>query len=703
MKPDAIPDFAQRRVALDPRRSFIVQAPAGSGKTELLIQRYLKLLSAVDHAEEIVAVTFTRKAASEMRERVLQALQDAQSGKVAESPHEALTLELAAAALARDSEAGWLLADNPARLRIQTIDALCAGLTRQMPVLSRFGAQPESVEDALPLYREAAQATLALIDDDADVAGDVGRLLEHLDNNVSRIEGLIAGMLAQRDQWLRLIHLSGHKREIFEAALQHARRTALQRLHDALPAGIEAELPAVANYMFGNLGQSPFVDDENGWEFLAGAFLLKDEIAWREKLKKKEGFPAGKPGQSWKERALALFGQLDASTDFCEALAAMRALPPERYSDSQWQALGAILHLLPYAVAQLKLVFQSRRQVDFTEVAQSALQALGTEDEPTDLTLALDYRIRHLLIDEFQDTSISQYELAARLTAGWTADDGRTVFAVGDPMQSIYRFREAEVGLFLRARAEGIGDLSLHPVALMSNFRSQAGIVEWVNRAFAQIMPAKENMVSGAVPYTPSVATRDALPGNAVAVHPLFGDDGGEEARQVAELVAAVHRDDAAARVAILVRTRGQLQHIVPQLRVAGLRFRAIDIEPLGQRPVVLDLLALTRALAHPGDRTAWLAVLRAPWCGLTLTDLHVLAADGDITLWDALHDEARLAQLSDDGQRRVLRVRAVLAPGLAQRARKPLREQVAGAWYALGGPACVQQETDLEDAEAFF
>src|SRR5690606_21129808 len=102
----------------------------------------------------------------------------------------------------------------------------------------------------------------------------------------------------------------------------------------------------------------------------------------------------------------ALFAALDASAGVRPALAAMRRLPPPHYSDSQWQVLGAILRLLPLAVGQLKLVFQARRQVDFTEVAQGALHALGTEDEPTDLTFALDYRIRHLLIDEFQDTSI---------------------------------------------------------------------------------------------------------------------------------------------------------------------------------------------------------------------------------------------------------------------------------------------------------
>ena len=698
----AIPDLAQRREALDPQRSFIVQAPAGSGKTELLIQRYLLLLARVNHAEEVIAVTFTKKAAGEMRERVLQALADAQAGKRPESPHEELTLNLAAAALQRDHESGWHLIDNPAQLRIQTIDALCAGLTRQMPVLSQFGAQPDSTEDAELLYRQAAQATIALVNESGAVAADVENLLAHLDNDVARAEDLLIDMLARRDHWLRLI-LHGHERSKLESALEHARASALERMREAIPPTLSTEMRALADYVFGNLGLGSFADDVEAWAALAGAFLTADG-SWRKRLTKNEGFPAGKEAQPWKERALDLFPALDVHADARAALQEMRRVPPAQYNDSQWQVLDAILRLLPQAVGQLKLVFQSRRQVDFTEVSQRALLALGTDDVPTDLMLALDYRIHHLLIDEFQDTSISQYELVARLTAGWLPDDGRTVFVVGDPMQSIYRFREAEVGLFLRARAEGIAGVELHPIALTSNFRSQSGIVNWVNAAFARILPATENMVSGAVPYTASVPTRTALAGTAVHVHPLFDDDGLAEARRVTDIVLAARAVDPENRVAILTRTRGHLREIVPALKAAGLRFRAIDIEPLGQRPVVQDLLALTRALAHPGDRLAWFAVLRAPWCGLTLADLHALAGDkAERTLWDALRDDQCIARLSQEGRVRASRVCAALAPGLLQRRRAPLREQVAGAWFALGGPACIEYETDLEDAEVFF
>jgi ATP-dependent helicase/nuclease subunit A len=647
------PDQAARERALDVSRSFIVQAPAGSGKTELLIRRYLALLATVESPEEIVAITFTRKAAAEMRVRVLRAL----AARLAEA----------------EEPRARAIVENPQRLRIQTIDSLCASLTRQMPMLSRFGAQPESTADPSAMYLEAARATLALIESgQAQHAAAVARLeclLAHLDNDAGRVEHLLAGMLARRDHWLR--HVSD-TRVVSRAQLE----AALERLREA------ARAEAVRSYPPGKAWSA----DE--WAATAIRTLTK-EGTWR-KLKNAEADALKAAGGE--PLRLALVG--------------MSTLPPAQYSDMQWAVLESILGLLPLAVAELKLVFQSHGQVDFTEVSQGALRALGEEGEPTDLALALDYRIRHLLVDEFQDTSISQYELLARLTEGWMPGDGRTLFVVGDPMQSIYRFREAEVGKFLAARAQGIGTVALEPVSLTANFRSQAGIVDWVNDTFARLMPEREDAAAGAVPYTASVPVRAALPDAAVGVHAFFDKDVEGEAARVVDLVRAAQQDNAPASVAILVRNRTALPQVVAQLQAAGLRFRAIEIERLDERPVVQDLLALTRSIAHAGDRLAWLAVLRAPWCGLTLAGLSALCEDDERLPWDLLNDPervARLAQAAPGDEARLARVREALAAAMALRGRAPLRELVGGTWLALGGPACVQDPTDLEDAEIYL
>ena len=131
-----IADQDARLRALDANTSFIVQAPAGSGKTGLLTQRFIVLLAGVEAPEEITAITFTIKAAAEMRNRILQALERAGDDQAPDAAYEKQTWQLARKALARDKENGWHLLENPSRLRIQTIDSLCTSLARQMPVIT---------------------------------------------------------------------------------------------------------------------------------------------------------------------------------------------------------------------------------------------------------------------------------------------------------------------------------------------------------------------------------------------------------------------------------------------------------------------------------------------------------------------------------------------------------------------------------------
>ena len=246
-------DFAERKRALDPTHSFIVQAPAGSGKTGLLIQRYLKLLAHVEVPEEIVVITFTKKAVAEIRERVLAVL--SQSSKTPETEHEKLSYTLAGEVLQRDARAGWQIVNNPTRLRIQTIDSLCALLTRQMPMLSEFCFQLESTEDASDLYLEAAHATIDLVKKNNVAVQDIERLLEHLDNDVSRIEKLLSKILDQRDHWLRHIH-KGKDREGLEVALRNVRHETLKHVLNLFPESMQDEMIKLVQYAAINLKES---------------------------------------------------------------------------------------------------------------------------------------------------------------------------------------------------------------------------------------------------------------------------------------------------------------------------------------------------------------------------------------------------------------------------------------------------------------
>ena len=760
-------DSAARKQALDPRTSFIVQAPAGSGKTELLTQRYLVLLAQAAHPEEVVAITFTRKAANEMRERVLGALDDARNKPRPErgdkaKAHKADSWDLARTVIERDIALAWQLSANSSRLRIHTIDSFCASLARQMPYLSRFGAPPSATEDAERLLRDTARNTLAHLNEKGPWSAAVERLLRHLDNNHPKAVELIAQMLARRDQWLRhLADGSDHagRRARLEAALTAINRTALSRLAKLAPAEHSKEIATLARYASSQLAAQPdhavhvcatlatwpgAAQEQRGhWQGLAALLLTKDG-EWRKAVNVKTGFPAkDKNGnkaenaqrEAMKQRMTALLDSLRVHEAFQAVLAELPLLPPPTYDEASWEVVESLSEVLMLAVAELKLEFTRRGEADFTEIAQGASRALGTAESPTDLALHLDYRIRHLLVDEFQDTSVSQHELLAKLTAGWQAGDGRTLFVVGDPMQSIYRFRQAEVGLYLRARHEGIGSVRLTPLALTVNFRSQQGIVDWVNNTFAQVLPVEENIAAGAVPYAAAVSHHAPEPGLAVYTHAFIDTDPDAEAQRVVELVTAARTHNPQGKIAILVRSRAPLARIAPRLKQAGHAFRAVEIEPLAERPVVQDLLALTRALTHLADRAAWLALLRAPWCGLTLADLVALVGDENSkgspiksplplsggegegegvnsfiphaqspsTIWTLLQDETRIARLSAAARQRIETVRTVLTNALAMRGRSRLRQIVEGAWLALGGPACVDAPTDLEDARVYL
>ncbi|MGB5352205.1 MAG: UvrD-helicase domain-containing protein [Woeseia sp.] len=719
-------DRQARTAALDVTRSFIVQAPAGSGKTELLIQRYLYLLATVAEPEEVVAITFTRKAASEMQLRVVTALRRAEAGDEGEAEHDKRTLAAARTILQLNKKLDWRLLESPRRMRIQTLDAFCASITRLLPVTSGLGgAMTTSANaDMMRLYREAAAATLDWLAGDNSRRSAFERVLEHLDFNVGAYVSYLAQMLAKRDQWLQLTGAGGTaeadavraRLEKTMAAQVAARLKSLRRRMEVLGNHEERRLLRYAGEQLvkGNHESSllTMLEDEQWptaepgnvsiWRTIASQLLVASKDELRKQVDVRSGFPAKDNGEkkafhSW----LAALREVDG---LAEQLGAVRSLPDPVYEEEQWQVLLALFDVLPLAVAELQRLFAERGVTDHVEVALAAGTALGSAEDPGDLALLLDYRIRHLLVDEMQDTSTRQYRLIAQITAGWEPQDGRTLFCVGDPMQSIYRFRDAEVGQFLAAREHGIGDLKLEPLLLRQNFRSGEILVNWFNDTFERVFPPSDDVITGAISYAPSVPVPAHAASGAVTIYPLIDAPAQEEATCAARIIESCLAEDAEGDVAVLVRSRTQLPLLLEDLRQRGIAYQAIEIDRLTDLPEIIDLLALTRALCHHGDRIAWLAVLRAPWAGLSWSELQMLVKnDSESTVLEILQDEARVAVLSSNARERVQAMLTILQAFLRPHAVRSLRERVECAWHALGGPAALQTPMQLLNARRFL
>jgi ATP-dependent exoDNAse (exonuclease V) beta subunit len=650
--PDALhrtppPDQAERDRALDPARSILVRAPAGSGKTDLLTRRFLRLLGEVDDPGQIVAITFTRPAAAEMRNRILSELENAAESSVDEPGADPFsTRALAHRALARSQALGWELLDLPAQLRIQTIDSFCRDLALQQSLLSGLGGGLDISEQPTELYRRAARRTLDQIaSGDASLREAIEALLLWRDNSWSDLESQLVGMLEKRDQWM----------------------------HD---------------------------------------FVLDRDPEWgalRTRL----------------ERPFAFAAAADPSSS--------------RYTEEEWQIVRACFTLLRHAAAELKVVFAEAATADFIEVAQIALNVLKGEDGlPNEAALGVADGLRHLLVDEFQDTSRRQHQLLAHLIAAWPEREGRTCFVVGDPMQSIYFFRDADAELFPRVEQLGLeipGDLPLRfdSVQLSANFRAAPALVDNINNAFTQIFAIDDGSgvtYAQAAPARGDTSKRgphlvaDTAPllqlhlefipesrGNSRSLGPdgkkeLAAQRDAAQQKQIEEIVTLI-RDKMAEieqaraakgkyRIAVLGRARKSLEPIAAALRQALIPFRAVELEKLRDRPEIIDALALARALLNPHDRVAWLGVLRAPWCGLSLADLHMLVS-ADLPDLLARPVPERLSErsqlLSVEGREavdRLLRATDFSDRLRSQQLTAALGTRLEQVWLRLGGAQCV-------------
>ena len=733
-----LPSDAQARItALDPSRSFIVQAPAGSGKTELLIQRMLSLLAGAQHPSEVLAITFTRKAAGEMRERLLTALASARSdAEPAHSPARE-RWRLARQVIARDEALSWKLTERPALLAIDTFDAFSLRITQLAP-LAEQGARiglASLEEDASALHLDAARRAVLDAEELRHVEA-ISMLLDALDNRVSAIVKLLAELLGKRAQWMdRLVDDSDEAIANMRAVLVSMIESEITQLHALWPQSLSETTTALAAYAADSATDAAkqaywhtlaaadlwgcTISSLNQWSALS-VFLLTGDGTWRKQFNVRDGFAT--PGDSGltreekAERAAAkqsVLQLVEAVQNFSQSetlrhrLSSVRGLPNLAAIEAHEPVLRAALYLLKVAAAELSLIERERAVTDFSGIAMAAKHALYEYRD--EVFSRLEARIQHILVDEFQDTNPAQASLIETLVADWNEGDGHTLFLVGDPMQSIYGFRDADVGIFTDAWVHGIANVKLNPLVVSANYRSRPELVAWVNHSFATIFERSAlAAVSGksSVQFASAAATRNSvnlapgLPSPSTPrthVHANADDEAGAITDEIAQLL----RTDPQQRIAILVRAKNHATDIVRHLQAKHIGFIARDMAQWSERPLIRDVLSLTYVLAQPGDELSVYAWLRSPMVGLTLTSFAQLSQwqhAHQLDALNALRAPEFIATLEEGEQKRVRGALDALDIAEDQINLGTLADRVHAVFRACGGDDIAA--TDDLDAE---
>ncbi|MGO9414654.1 MAG: UvrD-helicase domain-containing protein [Syntrophobacteraceae bacterium] len=694
-------DAEKRFRALAPAGSFHLTAPAGSGKTFLLVARFLRLLGLVDHPRQILALTFTNKAAAEMRERVRGCLDRANKGAKAENPAEAELLDYASKALAAHSKLEELLLAGEI-LRIRTFHSFCYAVASQAPFeagippgssLIDENEQEFSLDE---IVNEALEQIASRKEGDAARRALMNRLL-YLNNSwrslanemkdlVKRREGLAdmvqvlsrdraSGYLAARVRELAETELNALKAG-FEACdlgrqwagfLEQTGSAGAQAVH-SLPTGIPgAQWEALSQ-----------------WICMANTFLTKEGDI-RRQLGPKTGFYNGFAKTLWGDAIRNI------PPETAHRLHQVRQLPthdaPVTDPDTLWDLVVLLHSILEIYDARRR----AKKVLDYSALELAALRLFDSAD-PSDLQLILDQQIRHILVDEFQDTSRKQWELLQKLCAGWSDGAGRTLFLVGDPKQSIYGFRKAEVKLFMDARLglpiEGGANVSIEPLELDTNFRSQPHLIDWCNRVFENTVMAEHKPEFDEVPFSP------AKPSPASPVRPnpapvelaLFMEWPDRQSARVREaqwlaarMVQHLAENGRDSQTAILLFSRTHLPVYLEALQQKRVPVQVKEGLKLLERPEVFYLWQLCRGIVLPHDNLAWAAQLRSPWFSLDFDRIHAISSELPL-LW------VEKIQAFSEHDEQVSSFRQALAGAWQHLGHEPLADVVESAWLELQG-----------------
>ncbi|MFW3145573.1 MAG: UvrD-helicase domain-containing protein [Thermoplasmatota archaeon] len=667
-----------QELALDINRNIAVTAGAGSGKTRVLVERYISILEKDPgiRPKNILALTFTEKAASEMKERIRKSIRERY----------------------RDDPVRWFpVMEELDSADISTIHSFCTRIVRTEPV-------PCGVDPDFRVITETESAELlrdtinSLLTTDGPESPSLRRLLVDygLYNTTRTLKELMKERARSR---LDMGSAEFARRSLEKLDMDHERKLseAISGLEEILPGLISIKdipVPDVPRDTAVPLMKAlqPLFRKLDGHREGAGWRKELLGLLWdaRDHMLTARGNVRGvaRLGNSsvWKEnhgRLKECFGML-----FPFVRGSKEILPFVTDPSLLERTRERLMDLLMVFSVMVERFQERKREhngLDFDDQISLALELLRTNEGS--MLESLRRRYRHLLVDEFQDTDPRQWELVNLL---WDGGSGSRLFIVGDPKQSIYGFRSADVRLFLEAkeRIDEHGDGS--DVVLDLNFRSREEIIELVNHIFPDIM--EEGSKRWGVPFDPLDACRPG--GGTVTLVGVLGARGAEarEGRKAAELIKRAVRnwtvsDGEGERpvcfgdIAILLPTRNGIRHYEDALRLGSVPYQIYKGKGLFERQEVSDIMSLLSFCSDPTDDLSLASLLKGPFFGLSDEDLIRISRQSGSGLLEKL---GGLEEFRDDHGlvRAMLEVSGALPPHIA------LREifEMTAVYASLGG-----------------
>ncbi len=670
--------------------SFILEAPAGSGKTSILTKRFLSLLLQVKKPTEIIALTFTNKAAQEMKNRIRSALKDSQN--------DGILNKIIHKIKGHAEKLNWDQ-NFEDQLRIMTIDKLALQVINQAPILDNAGLNYQTDENPDEIYIQAINESL----NQSNVASAI---LDYVENDQRKLSAQLINILKKRDQWLTdlTFYVDKDLEEIKSEYIKYANQEQEQicsQIKDELGKDIIHDIQLIMQSIRPEIKKIDF----QFWLAFSNLVLTK-EGSFRKQFDKRHGISNDEAGKQLKIKINDLLLKLNNKNSI------LYQLNQVNYCNNFINFLPLLPDLILLLIdinQRLMTLFTKLRTFDFSQIILNASRVL----EQSNLALILDEKITHILVDEFQDTNYAQLKFIELLTQNFAGDPEKTFFAVGDPMQSIYRFRKAEVEIFKKIQLQQrLGDLHVSPLQLKTNFRSNQKIIEWLNTNICHLFPATDNIELGSITFNASIVGRNEDMGTGIKPHTLIIDSDNNdaiyqtEAIYVAKLLQTVKQKNPAYKIAVLTRSRSHLNELITTIKrdFKDLPIQAIEINSIKNNQTFEDIYMLTKALFNFDDKIAWMALLRSPIIGLKNRELALLFENNHhLNTWSILNDNDLLKTLNEQSAKRLHKLIIIIKNNIDLRGRVSQRYFIESIWRQLNGDKAMINFEDMHVVDNFL